>query len=116
MIARGDVRWVSFGPPTGSGPGYRRPAVVVSADSFNSSAINTVVVAVMSSNLSLQLAPGNVLVPAVRSGLPKDSVVNVSQLATIDKRLLDQAVGALDVDTMDEVERGLRLVLQLDVA
>ena len=113
MIARGDVRWVSFGPPTGSGPGYRCPAVVVSADSFNSSAIDTVVVAAMSSNLSLHVAPGNVLVPAVRSGLPKDSVVNVSQLITLDRAYLTERVGRLPKRHAGAVDEGLRLVLGL---
>ncbi len=113
MIARGEVWWAELAAPTGSGPGKRRPVVVVSADSFNLSRIGTVVAVAISSNLDLVAAPGNVAVPASRSGLPKDSVVNVSQIVTLDKRQLGERVGVLDHDTLDQIEAGLRLVLDL---
>jgi mRNA interferase MazF len=114
VIARGDVRWASLGEPAGSGPGYRRPVVVVSADSFNASTINTVIVVAISSDLALEQAPGNVFLPVGRSALSKDSVANVSQILTIDRRQLGDTVGSLDVETMNQIESGLRRVLQLD--
>jgi mRNA interferase MazF len=116
VISRGDIHWASIGDPIGSSPGYRRPVVVVSADVFNASSINTVVVATISSNTDLDRAPGNVLLAKSRSGLRKDSVVNVSQIVTLEKRQLDERVAALDSETMTQIEFGLRLVLQLDVA
>ncbi|MEO1057493.1 MAG: type II toxin-antitoxin system PemK/MazF family toxin [Actinomycetota bacterium] len=113
VIARGEIWWAELQPPTGSGPGKRRPVVVVSADSFNLSRISTIVAAAISSNTDLAAAPGNVAVPAERSGLPKDSVVNVSQIVTLDKRQLGTRVGALDHDTLTQIDAGLRLVLDL---
>jgi mRNA interferase MazF len=86
---------------------------VVQADDFNRSQISTVVVAVLTSNLALAQAPGNVLAKARRTGLPRDSVINVSQLLTVDKRLLREKVRAMDLATMDEVDDGLRLVLAI---
>ena len=87
--------------------------LVVSADSFNLSRIGTVVAVAISSNLELAASPGNVAVPASRSGLSKDSVVNVSQIVTLDKGQLGDRVGALDSDTLDQIEVGLRLALDL---
>ena len=113
MIARGEVWWAEHPAPTGSGPGKRRPVLVVSADSFNLSRIGTVVAAAITSNLDLAAAPGNVTLPASRSGLTKDSVVNVSQVVTIDTRQLGERVGALDHDTLAQIDAGLRLVLDL---
>ncbi len=113
VIARGEIWWAELPAPTGSGPGRRRPVLVVSADSFNLSRIGTVVAVAISSNVDLAAAPGNVAVPAGRSGLPKDSVVNVSQIVTLDKRQLAERVGALDHDTLAQVDAGLRLVLEL---
>jgi mRNA interferase MazF len=87
--------------------------LVVQADDFNRSQISTVVVTVLTSNLALAQAPGNVLVTARRTGLPRDSVINVSQLLTVDKRLLSEKVRAADSATMAEVDDGLRLVLAI---
>ncbi len=112
-MQRGDIWWAGLPEPEGSGPGYRRPVLIVQADEFNRSRIGTVVVAILTTNLALALAPGNVVVKARRTGLPKDSVVNVSQLLTVDKRLLIQKVGALDLSFMNEVDNGLRLVLAI---
>lgn len=114
-MQRGEIWWAALPEPAGSGPGYRRPVLIVQADDFNRSRISTVVVAVVTSNVSLAEAPGNVLVRARRTGLPKDSVVNVSQLLTVDKRLLTEKVRALDSASLAEVNDGLRLVLALGV-
>lgn len=113
MIQRGDIWWAELAAPTGSGPGKRRPVVVVSADSFNLSRISTVVAVAISSNVDLAAAPGNVALPESRSGLPKDSVVNVSQIVTFDRRQLGERVGVLDHDTLAQVDAGLRLALDL---
>ena len=112
-MQRGEIWWASLPAPEGSGPGYRRPVLIVQANEFNRSRIQTVIVAALTSNLSLALAPGNVLVKARRSGLAKDSVINISQLITLDKRFLTHRVKALDRETLVEVENGLRLVLGL---
>jgi mRNA interferase MazF len=111
VMQRGEIWWASLPEPDGAGPGYRRPVLVVQADEFNRSRIETVLAAVLTANVFLATAPGNVLVKARRSGLPKDSVVNVSQLVTLDKRLLTERVKALDDGGMSEVDAGLRLVL-----
>lgn len=113
MIERGEIRWADVGPPDGSAPGFRRPVVVVSADAFNASRINTVVVAAVSSNTRLADAPGNITLPTGRSGLGKDSVVNVSQVATVDKRRLSDPVGRLSLRQQLDVDAGLRLALSL---
>ncbi len=112
-MRRGDIWWAGLPEPEGSGPGYRRPVLIVQADEFTNSRINTVVVAVLTSNIALAQAPGNVLVRSRYSGLPKDSVVNVSQLLTVDKRLLAEKLRALDAADMSKVDDGLRLVLNI---
>ena len=110
---RGEVWWASLPEPMGSGPGARRPVIVVQANEFNASRIHTVIVAVITSNLRLAAAPGNVLCQARETGLPRDSVVNVSQLITVDKSLLTERVRMLPARTLRQVEAGLRLVLSL---
>ena len=112
-MKRGEVWWVTLGTPKGSEPGFRRPILIVQADSFNRSRIGTVVAAVISSNTRLADAPGNVLLPARTAGLPRASVVNVSQLITLDKRFLDARSGKLKPAQLQAVEEGLRLVLGL---
>ena len=111
VVTRGEIWWIDFGEPTGSAPGYRRPAVVVSSDRFNRSRIATVVVAAITSNLRLGEAPGNVRLPD--GLLPKPSVVNVSQLFTLDRRLLERRIATLPVAERRAVDDGLRLVLEL---
>lgn len=114
MIRRGEIRWVDLGEPRGSEPGYRRPSVVVQADPFNKSRISTVVVVILTSNLDLARAPGNVLLPKAATGLPKDSVANVSQIVTVDRSDLDEsATGLLPKPFLDDLDDGLRLVLAL---
>jgi mRNA interferase MazF len=97
----------------GSGPGFRRPVLIVQSSEFNESAIRTVVCAVVTSNLRLAAAPGNVRLGRKVSGLPRDSVVNVSQLVTVDKRLLTTRVRRLSAEVIQGVEAGVRLVLAL---
>lgn len=105
--------WASLPEPTGSGPGLRRPVLVVQSNSFNQSHISTAVVAVVTSNVALAEAPGNVRLAKSEAGLPRASVVNVSQLLTIDRALLTLRVKALSGQTMARVDEGLRLVMGL---
>lgn len=112
-MQRGDVWWASLGEPRGSEPGHRRPLLIVQADAFNRSRIQTVLALVITSNTALAEAPGNVLLPAKAAGLPRESVVNVSQLVTIDKRYLAKRSGKLKPEQLRAVEDGLRLVLDL---
>jgi mRNA interferase MazF len=113
VIERGEVWWADLGEPGGSEPGYRRPVVIVQSDAFNRSRLRTVIAVVLMTNLRLVDAPGNVLIPAKVSGLPKDSVANVSQLITLDRDFLLERAGRLRGQFMKEIENGLRLVLAL---
>lgn len=110
---RGAVWWAELEEPTGSAPGFRRPVVVVSSDAFNGSAIRTVVAVVLTSNLRLAEAPGNVRVQAREAGLPQESVANVSQMITVDKTQLTDHAGQLRPTTLEQIADGLRLVLDL---
>lgn len=110
---RGEVWWADLAEPRGSEPGFRRPLLIVQADAFNRSRISTVLAVVLTTNLRLVGAPGNVLVPARATGLPKDSVANVSQVMTIDRAFLDQRVGRAPSQVMAAVDAGLKLVLGL---
>lgn len=112
-MRRGEIWWAVLGQPFGSEPGYRRPVLVVQTDDFNNSPIRTVVVVAITSNLSLARAPGNVLCRRKDTGLSKNSVVNVSQVATIDRRALLERVGILAAPKLVRVEEGLRLVAGL---
>ena len=111
MISQGDLFWVDLGEPSGSRPGFRRPFVVVQNDVFNSSRLTTVIVCALTSNLRRAEAPGNVLLAKGEGRLSKDSVVNVTQLFTIDKAELTNRIGRLGKDRVAEVLRGIRLVL-----
>ncbi len=110
-MRRGDIWWASLSTPQGSSPGFRRPILIVQSDDFTRSRINTVVAAVITSNLALADAPGNVRIPGRATGLKKSSVVNVSQIITVDKSYLTERVGTLKTNYMKEVDDGLRLVL-----
>ena len=112
-MRRGELWWGSLPDPVGSGPGFRRPLLVLQSNDFNQSAIRTVICAAVSSNLRLERAPGNVRVRARVSGLGRDSVVNVSQLITVDKQLLTERIGRLAPELLREVDSGVRLVLAL---
>jgi mRNA interferase MazF len=111
MVKRGEIWWASLADPAGSGPGFRRPVLVVQKDAFNESHIATTVVVVITGNLHLADAPGNVFLPKKSTGLPKDSVANVSQIITIDKHFLTERVGNLPRSLYEKVEAGLELVL-----
>ncbi len=112
-MKRGELWWASLRAPSGSEPGFRRPVVVLQSNPFNQSRIATVVVAVVTSNLALAEAPGNVRIGKTESGLAKPSVVNVSQLVTLDREVLTQRVRALPAEVMREIDEGLRLALGL---
>jgi mRNA interferase MazF len=111
VIAQGEVWWADMPKPTGSGPGFRRPVVVVQGDSLNRSRIATVVCVPLTSNLRWANAPGNVLLTPRLTGLPKDSVANVSQLVALDKTLLTQCVGKLPRAKLKLVLAGIDVVL-----
>lgn len=112
-MRRGEIWWAQLAEPSGSGPGYRRPVLVIQANSFNASRIATVIVAVITSNLSLASAPGNVRIAKSESGLPQPSVVNVSQLITIDRSIVAKKIKTLPAAVVEKVEAGLKLVLVL---
>lgn len=114
MIRRGQIWWVDFDDPRGSEPAYRHPALVIQRDEVNDSRIDTLVVCVLTANPRLATAPGNTLLRRRQTGLPKDSVANASQLATVNKTDLDRLVAALPSDLMDAVDHGLRWFLALD--
>lgn len=105
--------WADLGEPAGSEPGVRRPLLIVQDDAFNRSRIRTVVAVVLTSNVRLVDAPGNVLIPARVAGLPKDSVANLSQVITVDKDALTEPAGRLRGQLLKDVDSGLRLVLGL---
>ena len=111
VVSQGDVLWASLPDPTGSGPGFRRPVVVVQGDAFNASRLATVVVVPLTSNLRWAAAPGNVALPAARTGLPKDSVANVSQIVAVDRSLLADRAGHLGEAELSLVIAGIGLVL-----
>jgi mRNA interferase MazF len=111
VISQGDVCWASLEDPIGSSPGFRRPVTVVQGDSFNASRIATTVVVPLTSNLRLGAAPGNVVLSAERTGLPKDSVANVSQILTVDRSILADRVGRLTDNDLHLVLAGIDLVL-----
>ncbi|MFZ0963574.1 MAG: type II toxin-antitoxin system PemK/MazF family toxin [Terriglobia bacterium] len=113
MIRRGEIWWASLPDPVGSEPGYRRPVLVVQTNGFNEGGVRTVIVLSITSNLRLAGAPGNVLCHRRDTGLPKDSVINVSQAATVNKIRLTQRIGVLPTALMHEVEAGMRLALGL---
>lgn len=111
MIGQGDVWWADLAEPRGSEPGYRRPVLVVQGDAFNRSAIATVVVVPLTSNLRWADAPGNVRLSARSTGLPRDSVANVSQIVALDRTALTERVGHISSAKLELVLRGIDLVL-----
>lgn len=113
MTSRGEVWWAELPDLIAPEPGYRRPVLIVQSDEFNRSRIQTVIAAVLTTNLRLAAAPGNVLVAAGDTGLRRDSVVNVSQVITVDKTFLTERVSRVGDRTMLAVEDGLRTVLAL---
>lgn len=110
---RGEIWWASLPEPRGSEPGDRRPVVILQADSFNRSLIRTVIAVGLTTNLRRAGAPGNVLLPSHQTNLPADSVANVSQVITLDKRDLLEWVGPLPAQLLRRIEDGVRLILDL---
>lgn len=110
-LRQGDLYWYDFGRPRGSDPGFRRPAVVVQSDTYNSTTIATVVLCAVTSNLRLARQPGNVALQAGEGGLPRQSVVNVTQIVTVDKRFLEGYIGTLSTEQVRAILTGLDLVL-----
>ncbi len=113
MIERGGIYWADLGAPAGSRPAKRRPVVVISAASYNRSRLATVLAAVITSNTASAAMPGNVFLPAGATGLPRDSVVNVTALVTLNKSDLTERAGVTPSALLHEVDRGLRRVLDL---
>jgi len=111
VIAQGEIWWAELPTPVGSGPGFRRPVVVVQGDAFNQSDLRTVVCVVLTSNLKWADSPGNVLLETRSTGLQRSSVVNVSQVVTIDKADLTERVGKLSAGKLEAVLAGLGTLL-----
>ena len=111
VIAQGEVWWADLAEPIGSAPGYRRPVIVLQSDPLNRSQIATVVCVVLTSNLRWSIAPGNVLLAAKHTGLDRDSVANVTQLVTIDKRQLAERVGKVPRKQIEGVFSGIDLIM-----
>lgn len=111
VVGQGEVWWADLPEPRGSGPGFRRPVVVVQGDALNLSRIATVVCVPLTSNLKWAEAPGNVLLATLTTGLPKDSVANVSQILTVDRSLLFERVGRLQARKLKLVLAGIDVVL-----
>ncbi|WP_277878590.1 type II toxin-antitoxin system PemK/MazF family toxin [Anabaena sp. FACHB-1391] len=112
-MQRGEIWWAELPIPVASEPGYRRPVLIIQSDEFNRSRIRTVIAAVLTTNLRLAQAPGNILLTTDETGLSQDFVVNVSQVITVDKSFLIEQVGQVDNSAMLLINEGLRLVLAL---
>lgn len=112
-MKRGEVWWAELQEPVGSGPGFRRPVVIVQSNPFNDSRVTTVIVAAITSNLGVADAPGNLRISKIESGLSKPSVINVSQMLTVDRELLVQRVKMLPGQIVTRMDDGLRLALAL---
>jgi mRNA interferase MazF len=113
VIERGRIYWADLGVPAGSRPARRRPVLVISADTYNTSRLATVLAVVITSNTDLATMPGNVFLPAAATGLPKDSVVNVTAVVTLNKADLSEQAGQAPLALLREIDRGLRHVLDL---
>lgn len=113
VVSRGEVWWANLPEPIGSSPGYRRPVLIVQAEFLNETRISTIIALIITTNLALAEMPGNVVLSERASGLPKESVANVTQILTFDKRLLLEYAGTLSERKMEQIENGLRLVLSL---
>jgi mRNA interferase MazF len=113
MVKRGQIWWAELPEPSASEPGYKRPVIIVQADEFNDSRLNTVIVVAITSNLRLSEAPGNVRLKKAQTGLTKDSVANVTQLLTLDKSFLTEQIGQLTSSSLQQLNNGLHLVLDV---
>lgn len=112
VINQGDIYWVDLDEPSGSEPGYKHPHVVIQNNLFNRSRIQTVIVLALTSNLRRANAPGNILLEKGEANLPKQSVVNVSQVFTVDKSQLDEYIGTLSSKRVGEILNGIKLVIE----
>jgi mRNA interferase MazF len=112
VIQQGDVFWIDLGAPSGSGPGFRHPYVVVQNDMYNRSRLDTVVVCSLTSNLKRAEGPGNVLLEAGEGNLPKRSIVNITQIYTVDKDELIEKIGTLSADRVQQILDGIYLLLE----
>ena len=112
-MIRGEIWWADLGIPFGSEPGFKRPVVIIQDDAFNKSNIQTVIVASITSNLNLSEAPGNIYIETEESGLPKNGVINISQISTLDKRRLTEKVSSLSQSTITELDYGIKLILNI---
>ncbi len=113
-MIRGEIWWVDLGIPFGSEPGFKRPVLIVQNDSFNESNINTIVVVPLTTNMNLAEAPANFILTRKDTNLPKDSVVNVSQIVTLDRERFISKVSELKSKSMKKIEEGIRIVLSLE--
>lgn len=112
VIKQGEIYWVELGEPTGSEPGYRHPHIVLQNDVYNASMINTVVVCSLTSNLKRAQSPGNVLLKKGEANLSKASVINISQIYTVNKHDLTEKIGKVSVERMQEVITGVKLLIE----
>ena len=110
---RGEIWWADLPAPVGSEPGYQRPVLLIQSDITSRTNINTIIIAILTTNLRLANVPGNVLLPRATTGLSRDSVVNVSQILTVDKSVLTERVGFIQDSLQLEVDDGLRMILHL---
>jgi mRNA interferase MazF len=112
-VYRGEIWWADLPDPVVSEPGHRRPVLIIQDDTFTQSRLRTVIVVIVTSNIELANAPGNVLLFRDATGLSRDSVANVSQIFTVDKAFLTERIGSLPASLQDDVDEGLRTVLYL---
>ena len=112
VINQGDIFWIDFDDPSGSESGYRHPHVVIQNNLFNRSLINTVVVCALTSNLKRANAPGNVLLNKGEANLPKKSVINISQIFTVNKSDLSEKIGSLTRERFSQVYEGIKLLVE----
>ena len=113
MVGRGEIWWADLPDPIKSKPGYKKPLVIIQANSFNKSKINTAICAIITSNIKLAQAPGNILLTEETTGLKKDSVINISQIITVDKSYLIERIGNLNNTQLQKLENGLKTILGL---
>jgi mRNA interferase MazF len=112
VVSQGEIYWINLGGPSGSEPAFIRPFVVVQNNVFNKSMINTVIVCAITSNIKRAQSPGNILLSPNESNLPKQSVINISQVYTVDKRDLIEKIGTLSHDMIGQVIKGLDLIIK----
>ena len=112
VIEQGEIYWVDLGEPSGSAPGYRHPHIVIQNNLFNSSNINTVVMCALTSNLKRGLSPGNVVLSKGEANLPKKSVINITQIYTVDKSDLFEKIGKVNSERLKEILIGIQLLTE----